>query len=183
MKRSTLGLLCPLLAATMAVCCRTSTPADVVDRPSPPPPAVAAPTVAPHENLNSAVWVQTAAEYRAAAIQAFATAENALDRELSRTHDSAAVEQSGDYSSLPPAVIVDIDDTVLDNSPFEARLIESGGAYTSEGWNQWVREASAAPVPGAVEFAKHAAASGVTVFYISNRDASVEGPTRANLAG
>ncbi|MEO8216189.1 MAG: HAD family acid phosphatase [Acidobacteriota bacterium] len=178
LKPSIFPVLPRFLAVALIASCHSAPPVTPMDvTPVSPPMA----RTVPHENLNSVVWVQTSAEYRAGALQAFTAAQHALDIELGRPQDTAAVEQTGNYASLPPAVIVDIDDTVLDNSPFEARLIESGASYSSAGWNEWVGEARAAAVPGAVEFARYAAARGVTVFYISNRDFSTEESTRRNL--
>ena len=131
--------------------------------------------------LYSVVWLQTSGEYRALSLQAFSAAETALVRALADPGWTAAVEQPSAASALPPAVIVDIDETVLDNSPFEARLIEDGGFFTPETWAAWVEERSADPIPGAVDFARQAAARGVTMIYVSNRDAEGETATRDNL--
>lgn len=136
---------------------------------------------AEHPLLQSVLWVQTAAEYVAAAEQAFAAARAALPRALADTTWTAALEQSGDYAALPPAVIVDVDETVLDNSPFEAQLIRSGEEFDPARWSAWVDEAAAPPVPGALEFARAAERSGVTIFYVTNRDAPQEAGTRRNL--
>ncbi|MFN2441515.1 MAG: 5'-nucleotidase, lipoprotein e(P4) family [Thermoanaerobaculia bacterium] len=131
--------------------------------------------------LYSVVWLQTSGEYRALALQAFAAAGSAIDRALADPSWTAAVEQPSAGPMLPPAVIVDIDETMLDNSPFEARLIKDGGAFTPETWAGWVEERNAGPIPGALEYARQAAASGVTIFYVSNRDAEGEMATRDNL--
>ena len=131
--------------------------------------------------LYSVVWLQTSGEYRALSLQAFSAAETALVRALADPGWTAAVEQPSAAAALPPAVIVDIDETVLDNSPFEARLIEDGGSFTPETWAAWVEERSADPIPGAVDFARQAAARGVTMIYVSNRDAEGETATRDNL--
>ena len=142
-------------------------------------PAVADP--AAHDLLFAVLWTQTAAEYQALSRQVFSSAERALDEALGTPSQSAGVEQTAGFESLPPAVIVDIDETVLDNSPFEARLIREGGSFNPDLWAGWVSEASAEAVPGSVEFARHAADRGVTVFYVSNRDAPGEEATRRNL--
>lgn len=134
-----------------------------------------------HPLLFAVLWTQTAAEYQALNRQVFASAGRALEQALAEPSWTAAIEQTGAFHSLPPAVIVDIDETVLDNSPFEARMIREGGSFTPESWAGWVSEASAEPVPGALEFARRAAALGVTVFYVSNRDAEGEEATRLNL--
>ena len=61
---------------------------------------------------------------------------------------TAALEQTGDFAELPPAIILDIDETVLDNSFFEARLTIDGEAYSDELWDAWVLERAAKPIPG-----------------------------------
>jgi 5'-nucleotidase (lipoprotein e(P4) family) len=78
-------------------------------------------------------------------------------------------------------VVLDIDETVLDNSFFQARQVRDRAAYSEERWGQWVQETRAGAIPGAREFTQYAASKGVTVFYISNRNANLEAPTRANL--
>jgi 5'-nucleotidase (lipoprotein e(P4) family) len=150
------------------------------------PVAAPLPTPALAERSNEALllatlWVQTAGEYRAAALQAFGGATRALDANLAAPEVTAAVEQTGSFETLPPAVIVDIDETMLDNSPFEARLILEGGSFSEELWAGWVEERSARAIPGAVEFARHAASRGVVVFYVSNRVGEAEEATRENL--
>jgi len=78
---------------------------------------------------------------------------------------------------------MDIDETILDNSPFEAQLLAKGvSTFDSVLWRTWVAAASAAPLPGAVEFAHYAHQHGVTVFYVTNREARYKAATRANLA-
>lgn len=143
-----------------------------------PPDAAAWPTA----DLDAVLWVQTAEEYEAAALQAYAAAEAALERALADSSWTAALVQTGAYATLPPAVIVDVDETVLDNSPFDARMILEGGAFDPDAWAGWVDAAEAEPVPGALEFLREAARRGVTVFYVTNRDAPrQEEGTRRNL--
>jgi len=149
-----------------------------------PPAQRSAPagSAAAHENLNAVLWVQTALEYEASALQAFRLAQMQLDAALADTRWTAAIEQQGDASKLPPAVIVDVDETVLDNSSYQARMIRDNASYASATWDPWVEEARATAVPGAVEFAQYAAKKGVTVFYVTNRTANLEAATRRNLA-
>ena len=85
-------------------------------------------------------------------------------------------------SKLPPAVVLDLDETVLDNSAFEARRISNGVLFSEDEWNRWCEERSARPIPGAVEFLTHAQALGVKPIYITNRDHRVEQATRDVLA-
>jgi 5'-nucleotidase (lipoprotein e(P4) family) len=136
----------------------------------------------PLDLLNAVLWQQTAAEYQAGSLQSFQTAQAQLELLLKQSSLTAAVEQTGNFSALPPAVIVDVDETMLDNSAFQARLITSGKTFVEADWAAWCREAAALPVPGAREFSNFANARGVRVIYMSNRDVSLTEPTRANLA-
>jgi 5'-nucleotidase (lipoprotein e(P4) family) len=135
-----------------------------------------------HENLNAVVWVQTAAEYRALTRQAYQTAAMQLDKALNDSSWTAALEQTSDPSTLPRAVIVDLDETVLDNSAFEARLIADHATFTDAAWNAWCEERKAGAIPGAIEFLRYAQTRGAVPFYISNRDHAVEEATRDVLA-
>ena len=135
-----------------------------------------------HENLNAVLWMQTALEYEASALQAYRLAQQQLDAALADRSWTAALEQQADASTLKPAVIVDVDETVLDNSYYQARLIRDATSYHTSTWDPWVLEARATAIPGAVEFARFAAARGVTIFYVTNRTANLEAATRKNLA-
>lgn len=146
--------------------------------PAPPAPGLSPGSI---EMLAGVLWVQTSAEYRALSEQAYAAAEAALARALADSGWTAALEQTGDYAARPPAVILDIDETALDNSPYQARLVLGNAEFESDTWTAWIDEAAAPAVPGAVEFARAAAARGVAVFYVSNRDSIHEPGTRRNL--
>jgi acid phosphatase len=129
-----------------------------------------APVATAHENINAVLWMQSAAEYRASALQTYRAAEASLIRALHDKSWTAAVEQRRPVADLPPAVILDLDETVLDNSAFQARLAMTPGAvYTDEGWQKWVAEKRSGLVPGAREFLLAAHAHGVAAFYVTNR--------------
>lgn len=134
------------------------------------------------DTLNAVAWTQTSVEYRGSALQAWASARRALPRALKQKNWTAALEQTGKFKKLPPAIIVDIDETVLDNSPVQARfLLEGDGRFNRAMWEAWTKAGKAKAVPGAAEFLKEAAARGVTVFYVSNRAAGEEAGTKKNL--
>ncbi len=167
----------PLLIAAVTVsgcAARTQPPASTS-------PAPAATRSTPHENLNAVLWVQTALEYEATALQAYRLAQLQLDAALADPSWTAALEQKGDASMLPAAVVVDVDETVLDNSYYQARMIRDNTAYSEATWGPWVMEARATAIPGAREFAEYAAKKGVTIFYVTNRTANLEEATRKNL--
>ena len=133
------------------------------------------------EYLQATLWVQTSAEYRVVLETAYRYASQALDAALKDTARSAALEQTGDFSSFPPAVVVDVDETVLDNSACQARMALTGFAYDPKLWSAWVARAAAPPIPGALDFARHASALGIEVFFVTNRAAGEEAATRNNL--
>lgn len=138
-----------------------------------------------HPLLNSTLWVQTAVEYRGTARQAYALAEMRMEQALTDSTWTASLEQaeagSEAYRTKPPAVVLDVDETVLDNSPYQARLILDDESYDSQSWKSWVREERAGTVPGALGFTQAAVQKGVQVIYLTNRDADVEAATRSNL--
>lgn len=174
------GFALPLAVAILA--CATARPNPPAPPTGPPSTPVAEARPSEHPTLYATLWIQTAAEYRASAWQAYAAARSSLARALEDTTWTAAIEQEGTrYGGLPPAIILDIDETVLDNSPNQARLIRSGGEFVPESWTQWVEEGRAPPVPGAPEFLALADSLGVTAFYVTNRDAPHEAATRRNL--
>ena len=142
-----------------------------------------APVKAPEEGndlLNSVVWIQSAAEADALRMAVFASAKQSLDAAL-EDHTWSAMDQSAGAAELPPALIVDVDETILDNSPSEARLIREGKTYTPETWREWVEERQATALPGSLEFIKYAESKGVTIFYVTNRSTEEEAATRDNL--
>ncbi|MEM9066143.1 MAG: HAD family acid phosphatase [Planctomycetota bacterium] len=126
-------------------------------------------TAETHENLHSTLWVQTSAEYFAITKQTYNAATGRLE-EIALERDSSTL-----------AVILDIDETVLDNSPYQARLVRDGAVFDSETWAGWVAERSARPIPGAPEFIARARQLGFNVLYITNRDAAGREHTLANM--
>lgn len=134
-----------------------------------------------HEKLDGVLWMQTSAEYHSLVHMIYSQARMAFDNALLDPRSTAALEQDGEYASLPPAIIVDIDETVLDNSRFEGRLAIDRTTYKEDLWRQWVEQRAASAVPGAVDFLNYVATKGVTIFYVTNRDISQERATRDNL--
>jgi 5'-nucleotidase (lipoprotein e(P4) family) len=142
--------------------------------------AVAAEAPGPSDLLNAELWMQSAVEYRANCLTVYALARTRLDEALA-DKSWTAFDQTGDYKTLPPAVILDLDETAIDNSPYEAGLAVSGSDFDSKSWDAWTRAEQAKAIPGAVEFTAYAAAKGVKVFYVSNRNAEQKEATRRNM--
>src|SRR5215510_12842712 len=112
--------------------------------------------------------MQWSVEYKATALGAFALARIRLDQALADPNWTAAPkEQTGAYQSLPPAIIVDVDETILDNSAYQAWMTLKDTTFDPKTWNAYVKTVSSLAIPGAVEFAKYADGRGVKVFYIS----------------
>ncbi len=170
------GLLLLSLGAAFASGCATAPPGKVATVVAPP-----AAEVSHYDVLNAHLWQQTAEEYRATTLQAYAAARQGLDAALADPSWTAAPEQAGDFSHLPPAIILDVDETVLDNSPYATQSIRAKRRYEEVSWHQWCREARAEAIPGAREFTQYAASRGVTVFFVTNRKAEVHQATRDNL--
>lgn len=81
----------------------------------------------------------------------------------------------------PPAVIVDIDETVLDNSPYQVEAIRRGRTFDQNEWRAWTDRAAAKASPGALDFLLFAKDQGVEVFYVTNRDVREKASTLKNL--
>jgi 5'-nucleotidase (lipoprotein e(P4) family) len=123
------------------------------------------------EHLVSATnWFQKSAEMRACFYQAY----NFAELKLSEHHKNYKGHK-------PAAVVLDIDETVLDNSPYEKQLIETGVLYSSKTWKVWTDKAAAKALPGALEFTMAAKNMGVEVIYISNRKVNEMESTVNNL--
>ncbi len=123
------------------------------------------------QNTLAVLWFQHAAECRALTYQACNAAHDTLNREAPLCTNAA--------------IIVDIDETVLDNSPYQARLIQRGEQYTPETWNEWVQLFRAQALPGVAELLRDAtsrfASNRLEVFYISNRAENQRQATLRNL--
>ncbi|MCI0523262.1 MAG: 5'-nucleotidase, lipoprotein e(P4) family [Bacteroidales bacterium] len=119
----------------------------------------------------STLWYQKSAEMRALYYQCFRTAEIALAENLAWAG-----------RTKPAAVVLDIDETLLDNSPFQGWQVLEKKSFNNDDWFRWVELARARPLPGAVEFTRYSDSLGVEVFYVSNRTVEEMGPTIENMA-
>lgn len=140
--------------------------------------AQTAPAAAPDLDYQTAavLYVQKAAEYRALAYQAFNLARMRLDADTKNIR-----KLPRRVRKMPRAIVVDIDETVLDNSPSQARGIKMNAPFNSKDWYAWGDMRKAKSVPGALEFLNYAVSKGVKVFYISNRDEIQKQATIDNL--
>ncbi|MET3113417.1 5'-nucleotidase (lipoprotein e(P4) family) [Pedobacter sp. CG_S7] len=119
---------------------------------------------------NAVLWQQHSGEMRALTFQAFNFARLSLLEQL-KTADTLKRN----------CVVVDIDETVLDNSPFQGKELQKGLSYNQEDWVNWTSKGIADTIPGALGFLKFAARFNVEVFYVSNRLTSELEGTLKNL--
>lgn len=137
-----------------------------------------------HDQMHAVLWMQRSAEYKACCLQVYNQARPQLERgrlDVSWTACLEQIDQPG-FSSLPPAIIADVDETVLDNGAFNARMILERGGFQPAKWESWCLEETATAVPGSLAYLQAAAALGIRIVYLSNRKAGAEEQaTRANL--
>jgi 5'-nucleotidase (lipoprotein e(P4) family) len=145
--------------------------------------AVRAQEVPPASDLLLAtLWTQRAVEYKANALTVFALARIRLDEALAdKTWTAAPAEQTGDFANLPPAVVLDVDETLLDNSKYQVWMMRTNQSFSTKSWNQFCAAQVSTAIPGAVEFTKYADSKGVKVFYVTNRGTETEKDTRENM--
>jgi 5'-nucleotidase (lipoprotein e(P4) family) len=122
------------------------------------------------QSVTAVLWFQRSAEYRALCYQAYNLAELRVKEYL-----------AGTDHEKPAAVIFDIDETLLDNSPQEALNILDGKTFSPERWKVWSDLASAAAVPGGLDFCRFLAVNDIQVIYISNRLTTEAEATLLNL--
>lgn len=135
------------------------------------------------ERLNAVLWMQQSTEYRASVLQAWRAATAALPALVDAPPATGDPADAAPAAGRPPAVVLDIDETVLDNLPYSAALVQSGRGWDGQAerdWQRWVLSAQAAPLPGVRAFAERAAALGLRVVFITNRDCPAAGPWRAD---
>lgn len=120
-----------------------------------------------NETLSATNWFQTSAEAKALYLQGYYLARLSFDT------------NSKKRTSKPKAIIIDIDETILDNSPYQAKLIEKDVTYPVY-WKEWIDQNSAIPLPGALEFLRYVEDK-ATVFYISNRKMGDKDKTYSRL--
>jgi len=150
----------PVLALAILAACAGRR---VVEPPAP------IPIEAEVDLTNDVHWFRNSAEYRAVALQTYRLATDRL-RELS------AGRAAGSW-----AVILDADETVLDNSEYQKRLVAAGLTFDNATWSAWVLEEAAGVIPGASEFTRAAAEMGGRIAIVTNRDEDVCEATRSNL--
>ena len=125
--------------------------------------------IALNGKVYSAVWQQNAGEFRALCYQAYNFATLRVDEELAKKHEK------------PMAIITDVDETFLDNSPYALEQTLIGEEFDMDSWVKWAEKGEAYPFAGSLEFFNYAASKGISIFYITNRSMPEKDGTLKNL--
>ena len=118
--------------------------------------------------LYTAFFQQRAAEYRALCFQSYNMARMRIDSYVAT-------------SDKPLVIITDIDETILDNSPYAVKQAYQGVEYTQPSWYEWTDKSAADTMPGAASFLKYVASKNIQVFYVTNRMDRERESTLVNL--
>ena len=164
MMRSPPQTICLLLASSVLACAPAA--GTVATRPS--APAMGA--TASADTIPASVrWFRASAERRALSLQTYRLATAALER------------RSAGLAAGTWAVILDADETVIDNSPYQQELARRRATFDAATWNEWVMRGAATALPGAPEFVRRVRERGGRVVIVTNREQSQCDATRANL--
>lgn len=131
--------------------------------------------------INATLWMQTSAEYKAITREIYAAATRTLDEAIADKTWSAATEQTKLEATMPPAVILDLDETVLDTSGHQTLVIRNAGGFSEDDWHEWAMHDASNVIAAAKDFLLAAQKKGVAIFYVTNRIKTEEEPLRATL--
>ena len=123
------------------------------------------------QNTMSVLWFQKSGEAKGLYYQGYNIGRMRLDQIMGKKRGR---------NNLNPAIVLDIDETILDNSPHQAWYVLAGRKVPFN-WNEWFKRTEAKPLPGAIEFLQYANSLGVEIYYISNRYESQLAATIKNL--
>ncbi len=153
--------LLPLIVLVAAAACRSTAPSVQQARPAAPAPTAAAvqptPTPVPVKLPEALLWARTSAEHRGLFLQIYRQATEQVERQ-------AAALAPGTW-----AVVLDADETVIDNSLYEVERIERHLPFDSAGWHEWTKRRQAVPLPGAAAFLARVHALGGKIAIVTNR--------------
>ena len=108
---------------------------------------------------NDVKWVTNSKEYKILCEQIYFNAWKSIKKEVKNSKEAV--------------IIMDLDETVLDNSKYQIELFKKSEKYNPESWNKWVEKEEADLVPGAKKFIlKFKDKDGSKIIFLSNRDNS-----------
>ena len=147
-------LLTSTLALALLAGCRTAAP---VPAPQAPAAPAVAPAPAPFRAPEAIRWSRDSAEHRALFLQVYRAATAHVERE-------AASRAAGSW-----AVVLDADETVIDNSLYQLERAQAGKPFDAESWRAWCARREATPLPGAAAFLSRVRALGGRIAIVTNR--------------
>jgi len=133
------------------------------------------------QGVDAVVWQNTSAEAYWLYQQSYDYATWKLEARLQDIDAEKQMVDSAEWDRRPLAVVVDIDETVLDNSPYQVNAVRRGRTFDQAEWKEWTDKAIAKASPGALQFLQQAQYWGCEVFYITNRDVREKASTLKNL--
>ena len=168
----------PLLAILATSCATQPQPTASLPAPAAPENRCGTALTFAAGGERATLWVRRSAEFRAASESTYRAALAALEKGLADPTWTAEPTQTGDVSGFLPAIVMDIDETVLDNSEPQAEMLIDGTCFEEFAavWDAWVAKRSAPAVPGAAEFIRAARAMRdfrgrvVRIFFVTNRE-------------
>lgn len=162
-------VLIAAIGVSIVACSRQQKLVEATPLPSEPPPAIDHAASLSHYGYDAVLWQHASAEAYRLQQQGYELARLRLTENLKVA------------DKRPPAVIVDIDETVLDNSPYQVDAAADGRIFDQATWKEWTDRSKAAAIPGAVEFLTYAHGLGCHIYYITNRDIREKATTLKNL--
>ncbi len=135
-----------------------------------PPPTVSDTSLA---QLNAVLWMQQSIEYQAVTQSVYAAATRALPQAV-KARTWATLER-GPATRRRAAVVLDLDETALDNSAYNAWKVREDMPYREGDWQAWMAQEAEQPIPGVLAFTLAAKKAGADVFYITNRECHAAG--------
>lgn len=127
-----------------------------------------------HNSIDAQIWLDTSAEQHALYIQAFELAKLRISDFLKNPDPAAAGKRL--------CVITDCDETILDNSAFNAWLTRWGRSFNLVAWNEYCNARISLATAGAVDYARWVRAQSVEIFYVTSREYVARKATADNLA-
>jgi 5'-nucleotidase (lipoprotein e(P4) family) len=129
------------------------------------------------------LWVQTSAEYVACCLQTYQLAGDQIERDAERWEETQS-RLAPEFRKLPPCVVMDLDETVLDNGSYQTFLYDTGKDHSTDLFSEFVSKnhKSIRLVPGAGDFIRRAETLGLTVIYLTNRPEALREATIETLA-
>lgn len=117
---------------------------------------------------NDIRWITNSSEYKILCEQTYKNAWDNLSEVLKNANSQSAI-------------IMDLDETILDNSDYQVGLTEKNESYKPESWFVWVNQEEAKLVPGAKAFIDSVRTTKTRLIFLSNRMAKNELPTINNM--